>query len=134
MSMTGIKAAIVTALESVATLKRVYSQVPETINEIPCAYVLPRSGTFHMDVGSNMTHMMEVVVLVKRVGDIEEGQAAMDVYLDDSSICTAIEAATLGAHAHDLMVTGYRDYGGLEYPPGSGNVYLGLKFDIRVIA
>ena len=131
MSMTGIKAAIVTALESVTTLKRVYSQVPDKINEIPCAYVLPRSGTFHMDVGGNMTHTMEAVVLVKRVADLVEGQEALDEYLDDSSIKTAIEAADLSTHAHAVIVTGYRDYGGLEY---SGDVYLGLKFDIKVIA
>ena len=133
MSMTGIKAAIVTALETVTSLKRVYSQVPENINEIPCAYVLPRTGTFHMDAGGNMTHNLEVVILVKRVGDIEEGQEDLDTYLDDGSICTAIESASFGTHAHDLRVIGYRDYGGLEYPPGSGSVFLGIRFDIQVL-
>ena len=133
MSVTTIKAALVTALETVESLKRVYDQMPETINERPCALVLPRTGLFHTLGGRTASPNFEVTLLVARVGDVEEGQAKLDTYLDNStgadSIVNAVESSTYG-----FQVTGWRDYGGLEYPPGSGNVFLGLKFDIRVIA
>ncbi len=131
----GIKAAICTALRTVTTLRRVYDQLPENINETPCAYVLPKSGQFHKDAGGNMIHNFEVTVFVRRIGDIAQGQEDLDEYLDATgTICAAIESASLSTYAHDLYVSGYRDYGGFEYPQGSGYVYIGVKFDVVVLA
>lgn len=134
-NVAGIKAAICTALRTVTTLKRVYDQVPENINETPCAYVLPRSGQYHIDCGSNMLHDFEVVILVKRAGDIEQGQEDLDEYINATgTICAAIEAASLSTYAHAIKVMGYQDYGGFEYPPGSGFVYIGVRFTVQVLA
>jgi hypothetical protein len=134
-NLGGIKAAIVTALETVTTLNRVYDHLPASINETPCAYVMPKSGNFHMDAGTNMTHRLEVCVLLKRIGDVEEAQENLDDYLDASgTIAAAIEGATLGTYAHALMVEGYHDYGGYEFPAGSQQYFIGVRFDILVIA
>jgi hypothetical protein len=52
---------------------------------------------------------------------------------DDStgadSICHWIEQST----SYHMRVVDYHDYGGLEYPPGSGNVYLGVKFAVEAL-
>lgn len=134
-NLGGIKAAICTALRTVTTLKRVYDHLPASINETPCAYVMPKSGTFHMDAGANMTHRLEVSVLLKRIGDVEDAQEALDDYLDASgTIAAAIESAALGTHAHALMVEGYHDYGGYEFPVGSQQYFLGVRFSVLVIA
>jgi hypothetical protein len=129
VSLAGIKAAIVASLSTCVT--RVYSQLPESVNERTCALVLPKSGTFHMDAGGNMNHYLEVTILTNRAGDVEQGQEELDPLLDAESVCAAIESANLSTHAHDVMVTGYRDYGGMQYGQGQ---FLGLKFDITVIA
>lgn len=133
MSITGIKSAIVTALEGISSLTRVYDQWPENINETPCALVLPKHGEFQVLGGRTLKQYMEVTLLVKRVGDIEQGQEDLDSYLDDSteanSVCHWIEAST----AYEMRVVGWRDYGGMQYPPGSQNVFLGVRFDVEAI-
>jgi len=133
MTLTAIKAAIVTALDTIDGL-RVYAQAPEIINELPCAYVLPRGGVYDFDVGGDMTHKFEIVLLVRRAGDLKQAQEDVDSYLDATgtySIKAAVDAAVLTSGT--ITVTGYRDYGGFEYPPGTGQIFLGVKFDVDVI-
>ena len=137
MSLTGIKAALVTALKTISGLT-VYDHVPESINEKPpVAWVMPRSGEYNLDPGGNMYQLFEVVLLVQRMGDLDQAQTDLDTYLDNSgtySIKAALDAASLSTHAHDLLVERWRDYGVMEYPPGSGTQYLGFKVDVRVLA
>ena len=135
MSLTGIKSAICTALDTISGL-RVYTQAPESVHEPPCVYVLPKSGAFHYDAGNNMTHELEVVLLIARGGDLASAQTNIDEYLDSTgtkSIKAVLESTELvkGTHMHDLTVTGYSEYGGLQY---AETVFLGVKFQISVIA
>lgn len=135
MSLAGIKAAIVTALDTISGL-RAYDQAPESVNDLPCAYVLPKSGAFHFDAGNNMTHELEIILLVQRGGELQQAQADIDAYMDSTgtkSVKAVLESSALvkGTDIQDLIVTGYRDYGGLEY---AGSVFLGLKFDVHVLA
>lgn len=140
MSLTGIKAAMVSALATIGVNTtnqlRAYDHAPESINETPCAYVLPKSGAFHMDAGNNMTHEMEVILLFHRGGELQMTQANIDAFLDSSgtySIKAVLESTALvkGIHIHDLIVTGYRDYGGMDY---AGSIFLGVRFDAHCIA
>jgi len=132
MSIAGLRADIVTQLKTISSIKRVYDHMPEAINELPCAMVLPKSALYETLGGYACKTMMEVTLLVKRVGDLEEGQADLDAYLDDStgvdSVCHWVEASTV----FNMRVVDFHDYGGLEYPPG-GPVFLGVKFLIEAI-
>ena len=127
MTVAGIKADIVTQLKTISSLKRVYDHLPEEVNKIPCAMVLPKSATYETLAGRTVNHTLEVTLLVKRVGDLVEGQEDLDSYLDDStganSICHWIEQST----NYSMRVVGFRDYGGFTY--GNGQ-FIGCKFDV----
>lgn len=132
MTVAGIRDAIKTALETISGL-RVYDTVPDSIGELPAAWVLPTGGTYDFDVGGDMEHRFEIVLLVQRGGSLTEAQDALDGYLAESgtgSIKAAVDAATLSTHADAIRVEGYRDYGGMEY---AGQLYLGVRFDVSVI-
>jgi len=132
MSVSGIRRAIAEALEAVSGL-RIYQTAPESVNELPAAYILPRIGTYDFTMGgASMVHQFEVIVLVSKGGSLAEAQETLDKYLDPTgtdSIKEAIEDADLGTDADTIRVDGYRDYGGLEY---GGTPYIGCKFDISV--
>ena len=132
MSLSGIRDAIKTALETISGLNA-YDTVPDVIDP-PCAWVLPKAGDYHKTFSSvTLDHHFEVTVLLSRAGHIALGQDAADVYLDPSgasSLIAAIEAATLSTHASDIVVTGYKDYGGFEF---GGQTYIGFKLDVEVL-
>jgi hypothetical protein len=132
MSLAGIRDAIKTALETISSL-RVYDTAPESIGELPAAYILPVSGSYDFDAGGHMTHRFEIVLLVRQGGSLAEAQDSLDAYLAESgasSVKAAVDAASLGTHGDIIRVEGYRDYGGLEY---GGMLYLGAKWDVSVI-
>ena len=132
MSLVGIRDAIKTALATITGL-RTYDTAPESIGELPAAYIVPLGGSYDYDVGGNMEHHFEVVLLVQRGGSLSEAQDSLDAYLNESgstSIKAAIDAASLSTHGDAIRCEGYRDYGGLEY---AGQLYLGCKFDVTVL-
>lgn len=132
MSLAGIRDAIKTGLETISGLK-VYDTAPENIGQVPAAYVLPVRGRYDLNLGGDMEHLFEIVLLVQRGGSLAEAQDSLDDYLAESgasSIKAAVEAATLSTHGELIQAEGYRNYGGLEY---AGQVYLGCKFDVKVI-
>ena len=132
MSMSGIRDAVKTALETISGL-RVYDTVPDVV-EVPCAWVLPRSGNYHATFSSAvMNHQLEVTLLVRRGAVIAEAQDDIDAYIDPTgagSLLAALNAITLGAHGSSLLVRGYRDYGALAF---GGETYLGCKLDMEVL-
>lgn len=131
MSLSGIREAIATALKTISGL-RVYDTAPESIGELPAAYILPRGGSYDSTFGGSMEHRLEVVLLVQRGGSLSEAQDQLDSYLAASgtkSIKAAVDAADLTGHADTIRLEGYRDYGGMEF---AGQGYLGCKFDITV--
>ncbi len=131
-SISGIRSAINTALDTISGL-RTFNTVPETINEFPAAFVRPQSGAYDYDVGGDMVHKFEIVLLVRRWGDVDESQDTLDPYCDESgtySIKAAVDAATLSTYASAIRVTGFRDYGAIEF---AGIFYVGAKFDVDVI-
>ena len=132
MTVVGIRDAIKTALATITGLNT-FDTVPESINAFPAAFVFPRYGDYDYDVGDDMVHRFEIVVLVARQGDIAESQDEIDAYCDASgtySIKTAVDAATLSTHADAIRVIRYRDYGSLDF---AGSYYIGVRFDVDVI-
>jgi len=132
MSLVGIRQAIATALGTISGL-RVHQTAPESIGQLPAAYIVPRSGSYDLAAGGQMIHRFEVVLLVQRGGSLSEAQDALDDYLSasgSSSVRQAINSANLGAHADCIRVEGYRDYGGLEY---AGQLFLGARLDVEVV-
>lgn len=135
MSLAGIRDAIKTALETISGLKG-YDTAPETPNEFPCAYVVPRSGNYTDSLGSGSLLQFEIVLLVAKGPGLGRAQDSLDGYLAPSgatSIKAALEAGDYGAHGTGPMCTGFRDYGALQYGEND-NVYLGCKFDFQISA
>lgn len=103
--------------------------------ECPAAIVRPNSHDYHQTSGDSERMELQVTVLGGPVGQgIETAQAKLDAYLARTgalSVKAAIEAEpTLGGKADDLIVSGWRDYGGLVV---SGIEYIGAKLDVTVI-
>ncbi|MFA4973643.1 MAG: hypothetical protein WC683_13615 [bacterium] len=134
MSIAGIRSAIASALTSVTFLKRIYTYPPESIGEPPCAYIVPKSGNFHDDFAGSMTHEFEVVVLLTIGPGFTQQQTALDLLIDEtaSAIRAAIEGASLGSNADAIVVTGYHDYGGIQYGENPTQTFMGVKFDVQV--
>lgn len=132
MSMHGIRDAIQTGLATISGL-RAYDNVPDSVNELPCAFPIPKTGSYDFTAGDTYECHMEIVLLLARQGDIEEIQESLDDYIQptgNKSIKAAIEAADYGAHADSVRVSGFRDYGGIEF---NGAMYIGAKFDMHVL-
>ena len=132
MSISGVRSAINTALDTISGL-RTFATLPDTINEFPAVFVMPRSGEYDYDVGGDMTHKYEIVLLIRRWGEVTEAQDDLDPYCDEAgtySIKAAVDAATLSTYADAIRVTGFRDYGGIEF---AGINYIGVRFDVDVI-
>ncbi len=132
MTIAGIRDAIKTALETITGL-RAYDTVPDTVNELPVAWVIPRSGSYDYTVGNNMVMQFEVTVLVSRQGSISEAQDKLDGYIlptGSGSVKAVVDAAILSTHAQAIRVTDFREYGGLEF---GGAIYAGVKFGVEVI-
>ena len=132
MSLKGIRDAVQTSLDNISGL-RVYDTVPDQIQELPAAWVKPNSGTYNYTFTSGMTHEFECTLLVARGGNLDEVQDTLDDLLEPSgsgSVPAFIESTSLSTHGSDIIVTGYRDYGGLEF---NGTPFIGAKVDFQVM-
>jgi len=134
MSLPGIRDAIKAALESITSLKKVYDTMPESIGDLPAVTIAPKHGTYHatFDPGE-MGHSFELTLFITKGQSFAEAQDELDAYIAPtgaSSIRAAVEAAILSTHADSIVVTGYRDYGGIEY---AGQQYIGCRFDVEVL-
>ncbi len=134
MSVLGIRDAIKTALETITGLTA-YDNVPETIpsDGFPLAMVYPLKGTFHEDFSGQMGHEFEITLLVGQCpGLAASAQDALDGYLSESgtgSVVAAVEAATLSTHGDAIVVTGYNDYGFIQFKELT---YWGVRFGVQV--
>lgn len=133
VSIAGLRTAIKTGLATISSLQAL-DYAPESVN-VPCAFVVPKTGHYDDMFGSSprgLTHRFEVVLLVRLIPKMTQAQSDLDAYMEasgSSSIKAAVEAADLTTHGTVARVTGYRDYGGLNY---NGVDYLGVKFDVEV--
>ncbi len=132
MSIAGIRDAIKTGLETITGLTA-FDTVPDSVNKLPTAWVLPLSASYDLTASdSSMVLHCVVVVILGRQGDIQAAQDTLDTYIlptGSTSVKAALEAANLSTHADVLRVTGFRDYGGMEF---GGQQYIGCKFDVDV--
>lgn len=132
MSLKGIRDAVQTSLDNISNL-RVYDTVPDQIQELPACWVKPNAGSYNDTFTSGMTHDFEVTILVARGGNLDEVQDTLDDLLEPTgsgSIPAYIESSSLSTHGSDIMVIGYRDYGGLEF---NGTPFIGAKVDFQVM-
>ncbi len=132
MSIAGIRDAIKAGLEAITGLTA-FDTVPDSINKLPAAWVLPLSASYDLTASnSSMVLHCVVVVMLGRQGDIQAAQDTLDTYIlptGSTSVKAALEATNLSSHADVLRVTGFRDYGGMEF---GGQQYIGCKFDVDV--
>jgi hypothetical protein len=132
MSLKGIRDAVQTSLDNISGL-RVYDTVPDQIQELPACWVKPSSATYNDTFADSMTHNFECTILVARGGNLDEVQDTLDDLLEPTgsgSIPAYIHSTSLSTHGSDILVTGYRDYGGLEF---NGTPYIGAKVDFLVM-
>ena len=132
MSLKGIRDAVPTSIYNISGL-RVYDTVPATIRELPACWILPIGGAYNDTMGNGMTHEFEVTVLIARGGNLDEVQDTLDDLIEPTgsgSIPAYIDSASLSTHGSDILVTGYRDYGGLEF---NGTPFIGVKIDFLVM-
>ncbi len=131
MSLSGLRDELKTALTSIVALKGVYDVAPESIAELPAAYVLPIAGDYDLTAGgATMRHLFDVVLLVRSGAKLTQAQDELDGYIDPTgsgSIKAAIEAGTY-THADAIRVTGYSNYGGMAY---AGVEYIGARFRLE---
>ena len=132
MSISGIRDAIKTGLETISGLKA-YDTVPDVIRT-PCAFVLPKLGEYDFTASTSCYRMdMEITLLIGRQGDIQASQDAIDGYIAPAgagSVKAAVEGADFGIHADSIRVKGFKDYGSFTF---SGTQYLGVRFDVDVL-
>ena len=132
MSLKGIRDAVQTSLDNISGL-RVYDTVPDTIRELPACWVLPIGGTYNDTMNNGMTHEFETTVLIARGGNLDEVQDTLDDLLEPTgsgSIPAYMHSTSFSTHGSDILVTGYRDYGGLEF---NGTPFIGVKIDFQVM-
>lgn len=114
-SLTAIRTAVKTTLESAIPGLRVYDKVPG-IAQVPAAVVEPATADFLVAMGRG-TDTWEFILYVL-VSDAEEtlGQARLDEFVSGAgakSIRAAIFAArTLGLASTDAHIAGLTSYGG----------------------
>lgn len=111
---------------------RVYATVPEKINELPAAVILPESGTYDTSWSDKNTHLVRVQVFVK-LGDLASAEEAIDPYF--TSVPEAVNAdPTLDGNADTARVLRYEEYG-IKAAPGSLEPNtLGVDFIVEVVA
>tara|TARA_R100001443_G_scaffold84831_2_gene91498 strand:- start:2206 stop:2616 length:411 start_codon:yes stop_codon:yes gene_type:complete len=134
-TFSSIRDGLKTRLETISGLSA-YDYVPDFI-EPPIALVAPLN-TLNYDTtmgrGSD-TYEIPVILYIANI-DAQTSQDDVDAYLASSgatSIKAAIEGdATLGGAAMSARVVSATDYG--EYEVTQGTSYLGVTFNIEVIA
>lgn len=137
MTVAGIRDNIQTAIDLVTGL-RALDTMTDSINELPAAMVRPTGATFHQSFGglSVSDHQFEVSVFVARGGDVGEAQDTLDAFLNpdgttSNSLVVALASTdvTTGTNGDFVVVTGYRDYGILEY---NNTPYVGCIIEMTV--
>ena len=122
-----------TRLETIAGL-RAYAVVPDK-PETPAAIIRPLRMDYQQSMGAGGANKVpfEIILLTPLSSSNERSQAVLDAYLDNSgtySLKAAIEGdKTLGGTVDTLHVSGWRDYGVIEWV---GVTYLGARVDVEV--
>ena len=137
-SLRDIRMGLRTQLETVSDL-RAYDVWPPTINP-PAAMVRPLGGTFHEDLNGSVLYQFEIVLLLQ-LGMQIPAQEQLDAYIATDgalSILYALESdPSLGGAADSTSVTGWRDVGTMRVGAdenGNGPEYMGVRFDVEVLA
>ncbi|MDP2731073.1 MAG: hypothetical protein Q8O55_11425 [Dehalococcoidales bacterium] len=131
MSISALRDTLKTGLETISGLK-VYDTVPDAIGQLPAFFMLPKSGDYDQAASGQFYRLMlEGTLLIRRVSEVQQAQDSLDSYLQptgSSSVKAAIEAVDYSTDADVVRVSGFRDYGGLEF---AGQQFIGCKFDIE---
>lgn len=134
-TFTAIRDGIKTRLETISGVT-VYDTVPDYLDP-PACIVAPLTT---LDYDTTMargadTYQIPVVFYIQRV-DAATAQDSLDTFLQSSgssSVKAAIEGdITLGGAAMSVRVVSASDYG--EYEVNQGTSYLGVTFNLEVIA
>ena len=134
-TFTAIRDGIKTRLETITGVT-VYDTVPDYLDP-PAAIVAPLTS---LDYDATMgrgadTYQIPVIFYIQRV-DAATAQDSLDTFLQASgsdSVKAAIEGdITLGGAAMSVRVVSASDYG--EYEVSQGTSYLGVTFNLEVIA
>lgn len=123
-SLTQLRAALKSIIETTLTSVTVYDLVPESINA-PAVIVVPKTADYEKAFGRGFdTHTFELLVIVSRADD-QVAQSAIDPYVTGagaSSIRQIVwNARTLGlsdSEARVTQMTGYGDtftFGNIDY-------------------
>ena len=120
MDLTSERETLATRLRGITDLRRVYTQAPEAIPEVPCAYLLP--GEIVPSGFDAWDYRLSVQVLVSKAADAERGQAKLDALL--ALVVTAVHADPRAS-----IVVPWQ-YGGFEH---GGVSFLGARFDVEVL-
>jgi hypothetical protein len=134
MDYSDIRDRLKTRLVTISGL-RVYATVPDK-PEMPAAIIRPLRLDYQQSMGGALGANrvpFEIILLTPLSASNERSQATLDAYLDNSgtySLKAAIEGdKTLGGTVHTLHVSGWRDYGPIEWV---GITYLGVRVDVEV--
>lgn len=125
--------AIQTRLATISGL-RTHAYAPDNVHP-PCAYPLPRAGTYENTLTSAPTTTFEIVVLAAPFDPrgLARAQKALNSFLartGSASIRAALRGdVTLGGLAHTLDVKGWREYESLSV---GGVEYVGARIDLEV--
>jgi hypothetical protein len=136
MSVSGVRDGLKTRLGTISGLY-IHDTAPGAINQTPAALIIPARGEYGSTLTGGITHTFTVVLMVSVAQGWALAQDQLDGYLSDtgaSSIKAAIEAiGTLPDGASRARVGSYENYGGREYPPESGQNFLGVDFPVVVM-
>ncbi|MDY6835542.1 MAG: hypothetical protein SVY53_12155 [Chloroflexota bacterium] len=135
VSVPSVRSGIATRLDTITGLK-VYTQPPDSINELPCAFVVPGKLDYKTTMGDvGFMGPFEITVLHAMASDIDDAQSALDPYMSPVgtySVKAAINADnTLGGKADCSWLDMCEEYGILMY---AEHPYLGCKFTLHVVA
>lgn len=132
MSLATIRAGLAVRLETIDGL-RVYPYPPDSISELPCAYILPKGGDYDTTFDHGIRYDFEVVLLLAKGADVKYAQLNIDNYINRTgakSVYAAIDGeSTLGGSCDVCRVARFSEYGGLEY---AGTVFLGCKWALEI--
>ncbi len=127
MSETTILAAFRTAIDSVAGIGEVLARPPDGIGALPAAWLTTEGAEVQMGALEVWTWQMKLTVVVSRVGNYAQEQAALEPYRD--AVMTAVRSNyTLNGLTFGLNLTTYR-YGTVSV---GGSDYHGFEMTFSV--
>jgi len=118
VSETTILAAFRTAIDSVAGIGEVLARPPDGIGALPAAWLTIEGADVQMGALEVWTWRLKLTVVVSRVGNFAQEQAALEPYRD--AVMTAVRSNyTLNGLTFGLNLTTYRygtvNVGGSDY-------------------